>query len=234
MNAENVSFFVLEVDEFGNVVKEIISVIQNQLTCRSKGSIESLYDLVVDEDITFVDSFLYEACHSNDPALINLRLKTQPEVKHKFSAIRLNCNLLVIGGDIGNRYCEKAFEEMMLINNALSNLLRKTSKELAACRQEYQDKHLTMYREISEANNDLANTQRMLAKKNAELETAINDIKLLSKMIPICSNCKKIRDDDRYWQNVDSFLSERSKIIFSHSVCPDCFKVLYPELIDRK
>jgi DNA-binding response OmpR family regulator len=73
--------------------------------------------------------------------------------------------------------------------------------------------------------------QRSLAARVRELEEAISQIKQLQKLLPICSYCKKIRDDQNYWQQVDSYIMEHSDVRFSHGVCPDCYaKHLAPEL----
>jgi hypothetical protein len=63
----------------------------------------------------------------------------------------------------------------------------------------------------------------------AKLEKAIAEIKVLKGFIPICANCKKIRDDAGYWQHVETYIRDRSEIEFSHAICPDCSKKLYPE-----
>jgi sigma-B regulation protein RsbU (phosphoserine phosphatase) len=56
-------------------------------------------------------------------------------------------------------------------------------------------------------------------------------IRQLEEMLPICSYCKKIRDDQNYWQQIEGYISERTGSDFSHSVCPDCYqRVLVPEL----
>lgn len=61
-----------------------------------------------------------------------------------------------------------------------------------------------------------------------ELQTALADVKTLSGLLPICANCKKIRDDQGYWKQIESFMSEHSEAKFSHAICPDCMKELYP------
>jgi PAS domain S-box-containing protein len=66
----------------------------------------------------------------------------------------------------------------------------------------------------------------------AELQQALADVKTLSGMLPICSNCKKIRDDKGYWDQIESYISKYSDAVFSHSICPECAKKLYPDLID--
>jgi hypothetical protein len=62
-----------------------------------------------------------------------------------------------------------------------------------------------------------------------ELQQALSEVKKLEGFIPICSNCKKIRDDQGYWQQVEQYVSERSSAQFSHGICPDCIKILYPD-----
>jgi len=73
--------------------------------------------------------------------------------------------------------------------------------------------------------------QRSLASRVSELEQALARVKLLHGLLPICSYCKKIRDDKNYWQQVDAYVAEHSEAQFSHSICPDCYeKVIKPEL----
>ena len=62
----------------------------------------------------------------------------------------------------------------------------------------------------------------------AELEGALVKVKKLSGLLPICSGCKKIRDDKGYWSQVESFIQEHSDAQFTHSLCPECKKKLYP------
>lgn len=64
----------------------------------------------------------------------------------------------------------------------------------------------------------------------AELRAAQEDIHVLSGLIPICANCKKIRDDHGYWHQVETYISNHSDADFSHSLCPDCTAKLYPNL----
>jgi sigma-B regulation protein RsbU (phosphoserine phosphatase) len=60
-------------------------------------------------------------------------------------------------------------------------------------------------------------------------------VRQLEEMLPICSYCKKIRDDQNYWQQIEGYISERTGSDFSHSVCPDCYqRVIVPELTKLK
>lgn len=67
----------------------------------------------------------------------------------------------------------------------------------------------------------------------SELQKAISDVKQLSGMLPICASCKKIRDDKGYWKQIESYIKEHSEAEFSHGICPDCMKKLYPEVYER-
>lgn len=62
-----------------------------------------------------------------------------------------------------------------------------------------------------------------LARRNAELEEALSRIKRLEGIIPICMYCKKIRDDNDSWQQMEKYISEHSDALFSHGICPHCF-----------
>jgi hypothetical protein len=63
-----------------------------------------------------------------------------------------------------------------------------------------------------------------------ELKHALHKVKTLSGLLPICASCKKIRDDQGYWNQIESYIQIRSDAEFSHSICPDCAKKLYPDI----
>ncbi|MEN6331058.1 MAG: PAS domain S-box protein [Smithella sp.] len=67
-----------------------------------------------------------------------------------------------------------------------------------------------------------------------ELQEAISQVKTLSGLLPICASCKKIRDDKGYWNQIESYIRAHSEAKFSHSICPDCAKKMYPEFYDEK
>jgi hypothetical protein len=62
-----------------------------------------------------------------------------------------------------------------------------------------------------------------------ELQEALAKIKTLRGFIPICASCKKVRDDEGYWHQVEVYIRDHSEAEFSHGLCPDCLKKLYPE-----
>ncbi len=63
-----------------------------------------------------------------------------------------------------------------------------------------------------------------------ELQDALAKVKKLSGFLPICSSCKKIRDDKGYWNQIESYIHKHSEAEISHSICPECAKKLYPDL----
>jgi len=73
-----------------------------------------------------------------------------------------------------------------------------------------------------------------LLKEKQNLEKALRENKTLSGLIPICSDCKKIRDDEGYWHQVEAYVRDHSDADFSHSICPDCVKKLYPDFVNFK
>ena len=64
----------------------------------------------------------------------------------------------------------------------------------------------------------------------ADLQDAIAKINTLKGLLPICANCKKIRDDKDRWEQIESYIREHSEAEFTHSICPECAKKLYPDL----
>jgi phosphoserine phosphatase RsbU/P len=73
--------------------------------------------------------------------------------------------------------------------------------------------------------------QGALAQRVRELEDALARVKTLQGLLPICSYCKKIRDDRNYWQQVEGYISDHTEAQFSHGICPECYaRFVQPEL----
>ncbi|MFW6239357.1 MAG: response regulator [Thermodesulfobacteriota bacterium] len=68
----------------------------------------------------------------------------------------------------------------------------------------------------------------------ARLQEAMANVRELSGLLPICSGCKKIRNDEGYWSQVEEFISKRSDVRFTHSLCPECAHRLYPDLYPKE
>jgi len=72
--------------------------------------------------------------------------------------------------------------------------------------------------------------QAALANRVAELEAAMEHIRVLQGVLPICMHCKQIRNDQGYWVRLEEFIHHHSEAEFSHSLCPDCLEKYYPEV----
>jgi hypothetical protein len=64
-----------------------------------------------------------------------------------------------------------------------------------------------------------------------KLETALKDVRTLKGFIPICASCKKVRNDEGYWDQIEEYIRDRSEAEFTHGICPDCMKKLYPQFV---
>lgn len=82
---------------------------------------------------------------------------------------------------------------------------------------------------------DISQRKQMEAEREQiieKLQTALDQVKMLSGIVPICMYCKEIRDDQGYWSLLEDFISEHSEAEFSHSICPKCLKEKFPEQSD--
>jgi GAF domain-containing protein len=91
---------------------------------------------------------------------------------------------------------------------------------------------LETFKDAIEAHLALVIAMEDLNKKNNELQLALGEVKLLQGLLPICTSCKKIRDDQGCWNHIESYIKKHSDADFSHSLCPECIKKLYPDMID--
>ena len=87
----------------------------------------------------------------------------------------------------------------------------------------------SLHREIDERKRVEAEREELIV----ELKQALSEVKQLSGLLPICSNCKKIRDDTGYWGQVEEYITKHSDAKFSHGICPDCMRELYPDMVDK-
>lgn len=98
-----------------------------------------------------------------------------------------------------------------------------------------------IFLDLDKANKDLRQeievrirTQKEKQKLIDSLKQAVEEIKTLQGMLPICSICKNIRDDKGYWNGIESYFSKHSELVFSHGLCPDCAQKHYPEFYKPK
>ncbi len=88
------------------------------------------------------------------------------------------------------------------------------------------DRFVDFHKAYEELNIGL---EAKVEQRTREILEAQASIKTLGGLIPICSNCKKVRDDKGYWEQVEQYIQSHSGAEFSHGICPDCAKKLYPE-----
>jgi DNA repair exonuclease SbcCD ATPase subunit len=87
-----------------------------------------------------------------------------------------------------------------------------------------------MVKRLDQTLTELVEKKSRLSAANAELQEALARIKTLTGLLPICSACKKIRNDQGNWEQIEVYIRDRSEADFSHGICPDCLKKLYPEI----
>jgi CheY-like chemotaxis protein len=122
---------------------------------------------------------------------------------------------------------------MVTANNDLSNL----QAAFAAGANDYITKPVNSVELLARASSALALKKEMdcrkaregeLRRSNEELQNALRDVKVLRGLIPICASCKKIRNDEGFWQQLEEYIGEHSDAEFSHGICQPCVKKLYP------
>jgi PAS domain-containing protein len=110
------------------------------------------------------------------------------------------------------------FEYSLVVN-------RKPRHHEARIVVSWEDEVLVIVRDITVRKNAEEEKERLIK----ELQEALGQVRELSGLLPICASCKSIRDDKGYWTRLEAYLSEHSKAEFSHGICPDCARKLYPE-----
>ena len=90
--------------------------------------------------------------------------------------------------------------------------------------RELYEEHKLAVDELRKAHHTL---DQKVKKRTAELEKKAEEVKILSGLLPICAQCKKIRDDKGYWNNLEAYIEKHSDVLFSHSICSECSDALY-------
>ncbi len=140
------------------------------------------------------------------------------------------------------------YERMVASEQALTAEVEKKTAELQEAKIELEAYSKKLEQKVAERtaelvkiNNDLQNEinirQAAEAKKELlieDLQQTLREVKTLRGLLPICSACKKVRDDKGYWNQIESYISDHSEAQFSHSLCPECVKKLYPDLGSHK
>lgn len=82
------------------------------------------------------------------------------------------------------------------------------------------------FRDISETKKREKEREELITR----LQKALDDVKQLSGLVPICAHCHKIRDDEGYWNTLETYIQNRSDVSFSHGICPICLKKVYKQI----
>lgn len=112
-----------------------------------------------------------------------------------------------------------------------------STRELVALKESFADRLEERTADLERVNRQLKGeiAERTQAQQDrerliAELQDTISTVQTLSGLLPICSSCKKIRDDQGYWNQIERYISKHSTAEFTHGLCPECAKKLYPNL----
>lgn len=166
-------------------------------------------------------------------------------LEHDFALVLLDVQMPDIDGfETAElmRGCEKTKNVPIIFVTAISNEDEHVFKGYESGAVDYLYKPITPFilqskvRAFCELDKQRSIVRKQLIeieKKNKELQKQLDEIKVLRGLLPICANCKKIRDDNGYWEIFENYIRNNSEADFSHSICPACIKELYPQIADK-
>lgn len=86
---------------------------------------------------------------------------------------------------------------------------------------------------LADSYKEIRRQRDELSEKHRKLYEALEQVKTLSGLLPICASCKKVRDDEGYWSEVEVYVKKHSNVEFSHGICPECLERLYPDVYHK-
>lgn len=136
------------------------------------------------------------------------------------------------------------FQRMLARERTLAENVEQKTAELTQAKRELENYSKTLEQKVAERTQDLQAINQRLEKEISvrrqaeqekenlivDLQNALKEVKTLGSLLPICSSCKKIRDDKGYWNKIEAYISKHTGTEFSHSICPACARELYPDL----
>ncbi|MBF0302767.1 MAG: hypothetical protein HQK73_06985 [Desulfamplus sp.] len=158
---------------------------------------------------------------------LNFSVSGSPAISISCYIFRINNITLIIGEQITLTDIN-FMDKMSQLNNEMANMVR----EIQHKNREIQQNNLAIEQKnsaLAQKNLEIQQKNLELEQKNVDLEKAWSEIKTLTGIIPICMHCKKIRDDQGYWNQVETYISQHSDAQFSHGICPKCIKKYYSE-----
>ena len=166
--------------------------------------------------------------------LILVMIYSQTIMRLRFVWASLTGWLLLIGYEIvGIRMIDTP--NVVFISNNFFCVGANFIGMLASYLIEYQFRRDYFFTRKNEAQSlKIESVNRKLTKTIDELSAALDNIKVLRGLIPICSNCKKIRDDKGFWHRVEQYITEHSDATFTHGICPECETELYGDFLGPK
>jgi HAMP domain-containing protein len=131
-------------------------------------------------------------------------------------------------------YCKKTFETGKIERGVMYQPASKTAGEsywenIGIPLNDSKSENLTVL-EVSRNVTERIKAEAEKEKLIKELQQALSEVRTLTGLLPICSHCKKIRDDKGYWNSIESYIHEHSEAEFSHSICRECAEKLYPDM----
>ena len=194
----------LEITKEVNCTSELISVLNN---------LGDIYLQMNDfkKAIKYLDEGLFLANDNNEKERVQENYHTRYEMFKRFG------------------HLEKALEsheKYLEIKEELNN--EEKMRQIAEIRTKYESEKKEKEAEIYR----LKSVE--LAEANEKLQEAFDRIKVLKGLIPICAQCKKVRDDKGFWSQVEEYFSQHSDVEFSHGLCPECLSGFYDDNIENK
>jgi len=120
----------------------------------------------------------------------------------------------------------KELEEEAVERKLIEEELRESNRRL----QVAYDQSIVYAQHLNEEISERKRIEEERERLVRDLREALAEVKTLSGLLPICASCKKIRDDKGYWRQIEIYIRDHSEAEFSHSICPECVKKMYPNL----
>jgi hypothetical protein len=127
--------------------------------------------------------------------------------------------------------------ELNELTNTFNEMSVRLRSEIDTLEERVQERTVELKQVNDQLAKDISKRQQVEEEREkliGSLQEALSKVKMLSGLLPICASCKKIRDDKGYWGQIESYISDHSEAEFSHGICPDCMKKLYPDFADNK